>query len=379
MKVTVMERAPELRKAGQQIDIRGPGVQVIKRMGTEEAIRAATTKEKGLAFVTSNGKTVAKFPVDEKSGMSFSCDIEILRERLVKVFYDATKKETDTEYIFGDHVTALEQDKEKVTVTLASGAVRSFDLVIGADGMGSKIRRLVFLDQNALKSLGQYTSFFTIPFLASDGELAKWYNAPGGRSIVLRPDNAGCTRSYLSIISPKPAGYASMSIPEQKTMYRELFKDAGWEILRVLDGMDTSDDFYMQEIAQIKMPRWSFGRVALLGDAGYCPSPISGMGTTLAIVGAYILAGEIAANRTDLEKAFKGYEERMRPMIDKAQYLPPGAPGLASPQSVWGVKVFNAVVGFVGWSGLGTLFQKIAISGSGGEDVLHEYIFDSKA
>jgi 2-polyprenyl-6-methoxyphenol hydroxylase-like FAD-dependent oxidoreductase len=113
---------------------------------------------------------------------------------------------------------------------------------------------------------------------------------------------------------------------EQKKMMHELFHDAGWEAARVLEGMDTADDFYMQEIAQIKMPSWTHGRVALLGDAGYCPSPISGMGTTLAIIGAYVLAGEIAKNVEDFGEGFRGYEKVMKPYVTKAQSLPPGVP-----------------------------------------------------
>jgi len=326
IRTTIVERAPSLRKAGQQIDIRGAGLTVVQYMGLEDAIRSKTTKEAGLAFVNSHGRKIGQFPVDENGGgMSFTSDIEILRGELSQIFYDASVK--DTEYIFGDHVTDLKQTGDNVLVTLAQGGQKEFDLVIGADGMSSKIRRLAFPSEgNALKPLGQYTSFFTIPYKDTDGTFAQWYNAPGGRCILLRPDNAGYTRAYLSIMSSKPAGYFKLSITEQKKMMHELFHDAGWEAARVLEGMDTADDFYMQEIAQIKMPSWTHGRIALLGDAGYCPSPISGMGTTLAIVGAYVLAGEIAKNVEDFGEAFRGYEKVMKPFVTKAQSLPPGAP-----------------------------------------------------
>ena len=362
---TVVERAPELRKAGQQIDIRGAALKIVRRMGLEETVRSKTTKEAGLAFMDTNGKRLAEFPVDEKGGMSFTCEIEIVRAELAKIFYDASKE--DTEYVFGDHVMALEEKSDKIEVTFASGSKKEYDLVIGADGMGSKIRRLVFPDQNVMKGLGQYTSFFTIPYEEDDGTWGQWYNAAGGRCILLRPDNTGYTRAYLSVMSSKPTGYYKLSIPEQKKLFREIFEDAGWQAQRVLDGMDKSDDFYMQEIAQVKMERWSKGRVALVGDAGYCPSPISGMGTSLAIIGAYILAGELGACKGDWGKGLKSYEQKMKPFVTKAQSLPPGAPAILNPQSAWGITILNNVVGFVSWSGLANGISAVANRFSGPE------------
>lgn len=362
---TVVERAPELRKAGQQIDIRGAALQIVRRMGLEDAIRSKTTNEAGLAFVDTNGKRLAEFPVDEKGGMSFTCDIEIVRAELAKIFYDASKAET--EYVFGDHVTALDQKDGKVEVTFAEGEKKEYDLVIGADGMGSKIRRLAFPDESVMKGLGQYTSFFTVPYEEEDGTWGRWYNAAGGRCILLRPDNAGYTRAYLSVMSEKPAGYYKLSIPEQKKMFREMFEDAGWEAKRVLDGMDASDDFYMQEIAQVKMLQWSKGRVALVGDAGYCPSPISGMGTSLAIIGAYILAGELGACKGNWEEGLKEYGKKMKPFVTKAQSLPPGAPGIINPQTEWGITILNSIVGFVSWSGLANGISAVANKFSGPE------------
>ncbi|EPQ62935.1 Bgt-3685 [Blumeria graminis f. sp. tritici] len=345
--------------AGQQIDIRGAGVQVIKRMGVEEAIRARTTREDGLLFIDANGRHKAEFPV-RPGELSFTSEYEIVRESLVKVFFDATK--ANTEYIFGNHVTNLQQaDDEKVSVTLDTGETRVFDLLIGADGMWSKIRKLAFPDiQDPSKFLGQYTSYFTIPYERQDSTYAKWYNAQGGRSILIRPDNSGCTRSFLSIISNEPAGYRQLSIPAQKAMMRRLFADAGWETERILNGMDKADDFYMQEIGQIRMPCWSRGRVVLLGDAGYCSSPISGMGTTLAIAGAYVLAGEISRAGKDFRSAFQGYESKMRPYVTKAQDLPPGVPAILNPQSKWGIKVFHSIIGLVAWSRIFSLVEKLS-------------------
>jgi 2-polyprenyl-6-methoxyphenol hydroxylase-like FAD-dependent oxidoreductase len=139
-----------------------------------------------------------------------------------------------------------------------------------------------------------------------------------------------------------------------------MFEDAGWQSQRVLDGMDKAGDFYMQEIAQVKMKHWSKGRVALVGDAGYCPSPISGMGTSLAIIGAYILAGELAVCKKDWGEGLKGYEEKMRPFVTGAQKLPLGAPAILNPQTAWGIWILNSIVGFVSWSGLANGISAVA-------------------
>ncbi|KHJ32822.1 putative monooxygenase fad-binding protein [Erysiphe necator] len=363
IRTTILERNGELRKAGQQIDIRGTGVSVIQRMGVEAEIRSKTTREEGLRIIDGDGKQVAEFPA--KTGeFSFVSDIEILRERLVKIFYDKTKDKT--KYIFGNHITDLKQDDEKATVLLANGETRDYDLILGADGMWSKTRKLAFPEiKDPLKHLGQYISYFTIPYESEDGIHSQWYNAEGGRSILIRPDNHGCTRAFLSIMSPQLAGYRQLSITDQKAMMREYFLDAGWQAKRIIKGMEKSDDFYMQEIAQVKMPHYSRGRVALLGDAGYCPSPISGMGTTVAIVGAYILAGEIFRAGPDYRKAFQNYEEIMRPYVAKAQNLIPGAPAITCPQTKWGISLLHKFLSFVSWSNLIPLMSKF--SGPSGE------------
>jgi len=330
---------------------------VVQRMGLEATIKAKTTQEKGLAFVNSSGNRVGSFPVDEKGGRSFTSDFEILRGELANIFYEATKGET--EYIFGDHITAIEEVGDKIRVQTASGTDKEFDLVIGADGMNSKTRQLTFPSANPLKPLGQYTAYFTMPYKETAGSFAEWYNAPGRRSFLLRPDNAGYTRAHISIMSSVPKDYAKLDILAQKKMMRDLFEDAGWEAKLVLDAMDKADDFYMQEIAQVKLDTWSQGRVTLIGDAGYCPSALSGMGTSLAITGAYILAGELSRCQGNWEKGLETYENKMRPYVDKAQALPPGVPAIANPQTKWGIAVLNGIVRIIYWSRIGSLLGKL--------------------
>lgn len=358
--VTIVERAPVLRAVGQNVDIRGVGLEIIRRMGFEETVRQNTTNEEGWAFVDAKNRTKALFGVDQSGkAESFTAETEILRGTLAKLLYDGTKEQV--EYIFDDYVTSVHDTDDRIKVTFAKSTPqqRDFDLLIGADGLGSPTRALIFPDahKSCIRSLNQYTSYFSVPTHVSDGKLARWYNAPGRRCILTRPNNAGGTMAFLSIMgtSDKLKHHSRLSPEEQKALMHDLFADAGWETPRLLAGMDDSDDFYMQSVAQVKLESWSKGRMGLVGDAAYCPSPISGMGTTVAFVGAYVLAGEIAKCGADYKKAFEGYESLMRPFVVKAQKLPPGAPGIANPETAWGIKVFNGVLGFVSWSGLSGL------------------------
>jgi 2-polyprenyl-6-methoxyphenol hydroxylase-like FAD-dependent oxidoreductase len=384
LRITVLERAPDRRTTAQQIDIRGAGLKILKKYLPRllQEIECATTKEAGVNLVDSKGNVRASFPVQKESEgammTSLTSEIEILRGDFAQILIDASQrgeyqgKQSRVEYVYGDHVTRItppaKSASAKVSVALASGTQKDYDVVIGADGMRSSVRKLGFKESGRLKSLGQYTSYFTIPYKKSDGTFATWYNAPLGRSILLRPDNAGATRAYLSIMASDQnrkvlEEYYKLSAVEQKRMLRTLFNGSGNNIERVLKGMDDSDDFYMQEIAQVKVPSWtaSDGHLMLLGDAGYCPSPISGMGTTLAVVGAYTLAGELVTSiraqisksqvptKVDFEEAARRYERKMRPIVEKAQAIIPGAPGIANPMTWWGIEILLRVAGLASW------------------------------
>ena len=343
MKVTVIERAPQLRTAGQTIDIRGAGLEVVQKMGLEDIIRARTTQEQGINFVDRENRIQAAFPVDTMDGQGFVSEIEIIRGELATLLYDQTRN--DVEYIFGDKITAIVDRGDRAQVSFAKEADRDFDLVIIADGLSSKTRELVFESSTSpIHRLGQYTSYFSIPYEQSDGTWSRWYNAPGGRCALLRPDGKGTTttRAFLTLTS-SPNGLEKLDVKGQKAEMHKLFADAGWETPRVLSAMEKSTDFYLQEVAQVKMNTWSKDRVALLGDAGYCPSPVSGMGTSVALVGAYILAGEIVRDE-DYKDAFTSYETLLRPYITKAQSLPPGAPQFATPQTERGIWILNTVL-----------------------------------
>jgi 2-polyprenyl-6-methoxyphenol hydroxylase-like FAD-dependent oxidoreductase len=334
---TVVERFAELRDDGQNIDVRGAGREVARRMGIEDDIRAATTGETGTEFVDADGTTVARFAAGESDSGGATAELEILRGQLSRIIVDRTR---DTEYVFGDQIVALDNGEDGVTVTFAHGPVRTFDVVVVAEGLRSRSRTLIFPGTDIVRELGLYVAYLTIPRIDDDTDLWRWHSAGLGRSITLRPDNLGTIRATLTFLSDF-RGLDELDRDAVATILRRTFADVGWMAPRVLAALDDAP-LYFEAIGQARMPSWSIGRVALVGDAAYCSSPISGMSTSLALTGAYVLAGELATHphRT----AFARYEAVMRPYVDKAQKLPPGAPRIVNPRSRTGIAVMNSVL-----------------------------------
>jgi 2-polyprenyl-6-methoxyphenol hydroxylase-like FAD-dependent oxidoreductase len=341
MEPTVLERAPELRLGGQNVDVRGAGRVVIARTGLEEAVRAAGTGELGLAFVDGSGAVQAEFPLtsgDGAAGDGPTAELEILRGDLGQILFEHTADRVP--YRFGDQVVALDDDGRRVRVGVEHGPEEEFDLVVAADGVRSGTREIAMPGQADIRFLGLCTAYFTIPRDDTDTDWWRRYAAGEGRTITLRPDRHGTTRALLSFLSPSAAP-ARTSPAAQQELLRAEFTGAGWQADRVLDGLGSAPDFYFEAISQVRSPTFASGRVGLLGDAAWCASPISGRGTTLALLGAYVLAGELARH-DDHREAFAAYESVMRPHVRKAQKLPPGTPRIAHPRSRWGVRLLNS-------------------------------------
>lgn len=330
--VTVVERVPALRMAGQNIDVRGTARQVLRRMDLEAAVLAAGTGECGLRFVDEHNAVIAEFPAGSADSDGFTAEVEVLRGELARLLVGASGANVD--YLFGEQITALRPRDGGVDVTLAGGGQHRFDLVVLADGARSRTREMVF-GPAAVRDLGLYTAYGTIARTSADDQWWAWYNAPGGRVLTTRPDNLGTTRVTLSFLS-EPRGYEDLPVADQRAVLAAKFAGAGWQADRILDALADTDELYVDYLQQVRMPSWSNGRVVLLGDAAWCAAPVSGMGTTLAITGGYALAEELAAGG-DVDAALRRYEERMRPMVTSAQRLPPGVPRLAHPKSRAGV------------------------------------------
>ncbi|KAF2648057.1 FAD/NAD(P)-binding domain-containing protein [Lophiostoma macrostomum CBS 122681] len=363
--ITIIERAPEPRTSGQAVDIRDAAVDIIRRMGLEEVIQSKHTTEEGIAFIGPNGETKASFPSSVDSNkQALTSEYEILRGDLAHIFFDATKDIVD--YVFDERVADLKQQSSgKVLVTFANHLPeKEYDLVVGADGMISQVRRILFgkgpQENDYLKRLGQYIAFFTIPKIESDTRWAKWYSAPKGRLILLRPSQYEDTRAYLTVTDGNLSRFAEIDEamkqgPDaQMDWFENEFKDVGWQANRVLEGMRTANDLYISTIAQVKIEKFVSGSVALLGDAGYAPSPITGKAR------AYVLAGEISKSPSDVPAALERYQSVFRVAVDQVQSLPPGAPQIVNPQTEWGIKVLSSFLGVVSSGWIRSLASKVS-------------------
>ena len=319
--VTVVERAPVLRPGGQAVDARGVTREVIRRMGLDAAVRAARTETAGAYNVDADGNVLETFRADDDGGDGYISEIEILRGDLSRVLYDDTQD--GVEYIFGDRIAELTQDADGVDVTFAGGTKQRFDLVIGADGLHSALRAMVFgPHEQFVRHLGLVMGFYTVPNeFGLDRWLIDYQDSGSGRSAGLRPIQ-DATRA-MAMFSFPAAGLDVdyRDVPAQKDLLRDQMDGLGWLTPRILEHLDHTPDFYLDQVAQVVMDRWSSGRVGLLGDAAFSSSPLSGQGTGLALVGAYLLAGELAAAGWDPAAGFAGYERRMRSYVEANQEI----------------------------------------------------------
>lgn len=316
--VTVVEKASVIRRGGYRVDLRGKAIDVASRMGLLAAIRKDSTSLRGTSLVNKKGRRV-NFNDPDVLGLRQKDDVEILRGDLVDILYRATKDKV--EYIFGDSVVGMVQTPSHVRVTFAGGASRTFDLVIGADGLRSRTRQMVFgEDAGCVKDLGYYISIFSIP---NTFGLDRWelnYSAAGKGVNVYSKETKERAKACFLFAAPNQS-YDHRDIEQQKRIVAEHFVTEGWEVPWMVKGMERTPDFYFDSISQVQLRRLYRGRIVLLGDAGYCPSPASGQGTSMALVGAYVLAGELAMADGDHQLAFPGYERNMRGYILKNQEL----------------------------------------------------------
>lgn len=377
--VTLLERSPEPRTTGQNIDVRGLGRQVLRRMGVEEEVLAHLTGEDGTRFIGPDGTPVSVLPKQEGGDVDGpTAEIEILRGRLSQIVLGTVSAEVEQRW--GTYVTAVAQDADGVDVELADGTRERYDLLVVAEGRGSRTRRLVMGDRTEIRDAGVSMAYGTIDRRPDDTDFWDWYTAPRGRSVTLRPDDVGTIRATLTFAC-EPFGFERLDTDAQLTVLRERFADAGWQTERVLDGFEQHpEELYAQRFAQVVLPSWSEGRVAFLGDAAWGSGP-TGMGTTLALVGAYVLAGEL--ERTLHEErthgdAFAAYESMLRAYVDRHQSLPPGGARVMHPSSRLGVRVVNTMFRLAGTKPLSSLLDRVFLPDRKGEPILPDYAFSRR-
>lgn len=314
---TIVERAPAIRPGGYAIDFRGASLRVLERMGLLPEVQRKQTRIGAITIVDRNNRKVASMPDGFTSG-----ELEVLRSDLAAIFHEATRN--TIEYIFDDSITAIEESTGGTEVRFERGSRRRFDLVVGADGLHSNVRSIVFgKEASFVRYLGYCVSIFTIPNYLNLENAGLYYNTLGKKvGIFSSGDRKEAKASFF--FATEPLDHVRRDSGQQKKILRQHFRHEGWELPRLLEWMESAPDFYFDSVSQVKMDRWSTGRSVLLGDAAWCASPLSGMGTGMAVIGAYVLAGELAEANGDYQVAFKNYESLMRAFVEKCQGIADG-------------------------------------------------------
>ncbi|MGH3447414.1 MAG: FAD-dependent monooxygenase [Nocardioidaceae bacterium] len=375
-RVVVAERFPEPRAYGAQVDLRGQGIEAAKAMGLLEQIKERLVDEAGVAFVNAKGKPRATIMANTSGTgrQSLTSEYEIMRGDLIHFLYEATRD--DVEYRFGTSVDGFEQDEAKVTARFSDGTSEDFDLLLGADGQGSRIRRAMLPEGlDPYWRTGIHMAYWFVPRIARDGRVRDTYLAPGGRQIMRRSHNATETQVYF-VKREASAEFSAIHrrpIEEQQAFWAGRFADAGWQTQRFIVGMKDSPFFYSQEIAQVRIDTWSQGRVVLAGDAAHCASPYSGMGISGGLVGAYVLAGEINRHPGHLQTALVNYETTLRPFVNEIQSnVNPKILALGMPMSKAAIQAFLTVTGIATTLSIPDLVTRFSKEDRGGDWQLPE-------
>ena len=347
---TLIEQAPEFRTGGYMIDFWGVGYQVAKRMGIEDAIRAAGYEIEWLRSVGSRGEIKADVDVDVFRRVIGDDFTSLPRGDLAAAIYTTIEDKVET--IFGDSITSVDDHADGVRLTFENSAPRDFDLLIGADGLHSNVRRLVFgPEQDFERYLGCKVAACVVDGYRPRDELVYvTYSSPGRQlaRCALRDDRT------MFLFTFRAEHDATGATPKEQL--RNEFRDVGWEGRAFLAALDEVDDLYFDVVSQIRMDSWSRGRVLLIGDAAGCISLLGGEGTGLAITEAYALAGELARAGADHRRAFDAYQALLRPFIDTKQagavrYIP-----FFATRTRFGLWLRNVAMRMANFGPLATLF-----------------------
>lgn len=357
--VLVLERSSPENQQGQIIDVEGPAQEIVERMGLLSEIESAATHEAGFCFIGNSGQIIGTFPAGETGA---SKEIEIMRPALVSILLNAANSFENVNFRYGCTITNVQQNGSSVTIDIQnrkndSMSQETADFLVICDGMRSKTRDLILPSaehKSCFKPLKAFVAFFTVPAVPQDKPYARCYLAPGRRNACIKPMTKELSSVYLSYVKfdqDLHDARESRDIKRQKQAIATLFQGAGWECDRLVNGLMDTDNYYFEELCQVKLDKWSRGRCVLLGDTAYAPSPLTGQGTNLAILGAYVLVSKLVERPQQPEQAFREYEDDMRPYVDKVQPVPLGGymPVLLNPETAWGIWVLRTIVGWAAW------------------------------
>lgn len=314
--VTVVEIGKTLKMGGTPVNIEGDTVDIVQRMGLLERIQSARLPARPMAFVDSHGACHAVMSAQAGDAEASAPEYEIERDDLLRMQFEEVK--CDVEFIFGDSIERMEESGDQVIVLFRSGRQRAFSLVFGCDGNHSAVRRMCFGEESAYSVFLQlYFSITIVDRLLLEENTSQIYNV-AGKTVMLNAYN-GKTDICFCFYSENEIPYDYRDQAQQRRMIVEHFETEGWRTRELLEEMNGCKDFYFDKLCQIKMPSWTKGRVALVGDAAYCASPAAGMGGSLAIVGAAALADAFQKYPDNFEAAFREYNDSLRPFIEKVQ------------------------------------------------------------
>ncbi|MGI5292086.1 FAD-dependent monooxygenase [Nonomuraea polychroma] len=310
--VTVIERAPHLRDSGYPVDFRGQALDVLEEIGILAEVRAHDTKMRGTTLVDEKGGEIGRLPAE-----TFAGELEVPKQDLTRILHRITAD--DVAYVFDDSISALIQHESGVTVEFERGTIRDFDLVIGADGVYSKVRQLTFGPHaDMLRHLGlSGVGFSTANYLGLDRS-GLLQHTPDTAIYLFIPNAAKRLTVSLSFATASPA-LDRCDRDEQEKAVRAAFTGHNWEAPRLLEAMSKADDYYFSSASQVDLDHWSCGRITLVGDAGYCAAPTSSMGTSQALIAAWTLARSLADAGGDHATAFAAYEAELRPYVAENQ------------------------------------------------------------
>jgi 2-polyprenyl-6-methoxyphenol hydroxylase-like FAD-dependent oxidoreductase len=338
---TLIERTPALRSGGYVIDFWGLGYDIAERMGLIAEINRVGYKVREFGIVNDRGRRVAGFGTRIFAELTGGRYVTLQRSELSRLLFEKVKN--TAEVIFDEEIVSLEEQAGGVWVRLKRSGERKFDLVIGTDGLHSTVRKLALGPQQQFeKDLGYVVAAFEARgYRPRDEDVYLMYGQPGpmvGR-FTLRDD-----RTLFLFVFAADGHSLPSTLDEQKAVLGERYAAGKWECASILAELDRATELYFDRVSQIRMSSWSQGRIALIGDAAFCVSLLAGQGSALAMISAYVLAGELAAAGGRYQQAFNRYEALLRPFIDTKQQ---GAERFASafaPMTRWGLSFRNQVI-----------------------------------
>jgi len=332
--VTVVETAAGPRKGGAAIDVRGEALGIAERMGILDKIKAKKITT-SVEFVDAGNNCLATLKNFGEDNLKQ--DIELNRDDLVAIIYEAAT--TDVEYIFSNRIKTIHQDNENVSVVFENGEMRNFDFVFGADGVHSSVRKLVFGDEALFKHFfGAYFAILKVEETLGKLNRGQLYNLPNKLAATSDSGN-----SFVLFRSPE-LDYNYRNDAECKKILIENFAGCGWKTADILKAMTNSENLYFDEVCQIKMSSWTKGRVALIGDAAHCSGFPTGMGTSLAMQGATILANELMTANADYNLAFSKYNNTFRPFVEAIQATITNGLDFLVPETADAIKLRNEML-----------------------------------